>query len=966
MAWDEEVRKKEYPMKIRNAVCYSFSLGFQDAMAHLRLIEPLQQAGIHIINGIENGQPVSELVHNGDIVVVQRDFPRKFDYYQKVIKIARRERKPIVFDLDDLLLFLPENHPDRLAQYYAPSLLPMFQALMEADLVTVATPRLQSVLASYNNNVVVLPNYFDDTLWQLRPPVLKSKDEILTIGYMGGNSHRPDIEYVMPVLLDLIKRYPHKIRFHFWGIQPPAEMLSLPQVELTPHYSYSYKAFSAFFQTQSADIFFAPLVDNLFNRCKSPLKFFEYSALGAPGVFSHLETYSDAVSHGKNGLLASSLDEWTDCLIQLIENDELRFQLATHAQATIRENWLLSQNAFRWNETFESAFEIINSNREQDTHIVSIVRSINPQSFETFQALTAQVAEKEQSVQALAAQVAEKEQALNAIYGSRAWRLIQLLWRVRSRLFPHGSRREKSLFVIFQLVSKLFLQPLRKVRASLVRSRELIRIERWQRFLMKARNRLRPEIRLLYSVSKKVSIVIPNYNGQKYLGECIDSLYHLDFPSEQYEIIVVDNASFDNSREFILSTYPDVVLIQPERNLGFAGGCNLGIKNSRGEYIVLLNNDTVVDVNWLKELVAIADSDKEIAIVGSKLLFKHNPNEIQNAGSYLTSTGDGGDIGFRQPDEGQYDTTREAMAVCGASMLIRRTLIEEIGALDEDFVAYYEDTDLCYRTRLYGKKIVFASKSVVYHVHAATSGEWSPFFTFLVFRNKLLMHLKNSHPGFLLKVLFLYCSQVIYEGLVRGINRKIHIKVLASFAKKLPKFLVKRFYVRFIVKRKSDSRVLRRLTKVKPRVNASSVKKVCIYNAYLPTMGGGENLIAHIIAYINSIFPSASIDILCHETEAFDNSRFAGKDFVQMLEKGFNLSLKNTAVRFVNVDVNQKGFIGRMWYIHKLSSITKEYDLFINNTYASLVPARAKVNIYSCMFPLKFEHSGISFMRLFR
>ena len=516
---------------------------------------------------------------------------------------------------------------------------------------------------------------------------------------------------------------------------------------------------------------------------------------------------------------------------------------------------------------------------------------------------------------------------------------------------------------IFQSVSKLFLWPICKIRIFLVRSREAIGIER---FLLKVKDQLRPGTRLLYSVSTKVSIIIPNYNGQKYLGDCIDSLYRLDFPRDQYEIIVVDNASSDSSKGFILSTYLDVALIQAERNLGFADGCNLGIKNSRGEYIVLLNNDTVVDPNWLKELVAVADSDKEVAIVGSKLLFKHIPHEIQNAGSYLTGRGDGGDMGSHQPDEGQFDTTREVMAVCGASMLVRRTLIEEIGALDEDFFAYYEDEDLCYRTRLYGKKIIFASKSVVYHVHAATSGEWSPLFTFLVFRNKLLIHLKNSHPGFLLKVLFLYCSQVIYDGFVRGINRKTHIKVLVSFTKKLPKFLVKRFCVRFGVKRVSDNRVLLRLTHVKPRVNASLVKKVCVYNAYLPTMGGGENLTAHTIAFINSIFPSASIDILCHETEAFDNSRFSGKEFVQMLEKEFDLSLKNTAIRFENFNVSQKSIISKMWYINKLSSITKEYDLFINNTYSSLVPARAKVNIYSCMFPLKFEHSGVAYMKLFR
>jgi GT2 family glycosyltransferase/glycosyltransferase involved in cell wall biosynthesis len=961
-------------MRIKNAVCYSFSLTGEDPMAHLRLIGPLRQSGINIINGIENDQIIINRVSEGDMVIIQREFPKNFESYEQIIEIARKEEKPVVYDLDDLLLYLPENHPDRQSAYYSSSLLPMFQALMEADLVSVSTPKLRDFVINYNANVAVLPNYFDDHLWQLKPPVLKtSEHEPLTIGYMGGNSHTPDIEYITPVLLDLIKRYPKKIRFQFWGLQPPDEVGSFIQVQWSPVPSYRYKDFATFFQTQTADIFIAPLIDNLFNRCKSPIKFFEYGALGVPGVFSRLETYTDVITHGHNGLLAASLDEWTNCLIQLIEDEELRFHYAKNAQETIRSNWLLSQNSYQWPETYQSVSAKSTKDGVQKDKILNIIKSTNHQLLEsallkesTIQTLDAQVAE-------LSVQVAEKEQSiqvLNArlleIFGSRAWRIVLLISRMRLRLFPHGSFRERSLLFFFQLISNLFLQPLRKIRTFLVRSRESMRIKHLQIFLMNAKNRLFPEIRLLNSVSKKVSIIIPNYNGQKYLGDCIESLNQLNFPREQYEIIVVDNASIDNSREFIISTYPEVVLIQPERNLGFTGGCNLGIKNSRGEYVVLLNNDTVVDVNWLKELVAIADSDKEIAIVGSKLLFKHNPNEIQNAGSYLTSNGDGGDIGFRQPDEGQYDTTRETMAACGASMLVRRTLIEEIGALDEDFVAYYEDTDFCYRTRLYGRKIVIAPKSIVYHVHAATSKEWSPFFTFSVFRNKLLMHLKNSRSGFLLKVLFLYCSQIIYDGLIRGINRKTHIKVLASFAKKLPRFLIKRFYVRFIVKRERDSRVLLRLTKVKPRVNTSSVKKVCIYNAYLPTMGGGENLTAHIIAYINSIFPSASIDILCHETEAFDNSRFAGKEFIQMLEREFNLSLKNTVVRFVNINLNNKNIVGRMRNIHKLSSITKEYDLFINNTYSSSLQAHANVNIYSCMFPSKFEHSGTLLMRLYR
>jgi glycosyltransferase involved in cell wall biosynthesis len=149
-------------------------------------------------------------------------------------------------------------------------------------------------------------------------------------------------------------------------------------------------------------------------------------------------------------------------------------------------------------------------------------------------------------------------------------------------------------------------------------------------------------------------------------------------------------------------------------------------------------------------------------------------------------------------------------------------------------------------------------------------------------------------------------------------------------------------------------------------MEAALVKKVCIYNAYLPTMGGGENLTVHMIAYINSIFPSASIDILCHKTEAFDKSQFAGKEFIQMLERHFDLSIKNTKVRLVNIDFNQKSSLGNLLSLYKLSSLTKEYDLFINNTFSSVVPAHAKVNIYSCMFPWNLDRPVLSLMGLFR
>jgi len=477
---------------------------------------------------------------------------------------------------------------------------------------------------------------------------------------------------------------------------------------------------------------------------------------------------------------------------------------------------------------------------------------------------------------------------------------------------------------------------------------------------------LRCKIDFLQNQSKKVSIVIPNFNGEKLLKDCIDSLYQINFPRDEFEIIVVDNSSSDNSKELVKSNYPDVVLIEADKNLGFAAGCNLGIKWSKGQYIVLLNNDTSVDKEWLNELVIVANNNSDVALVGSKLLYKDNPGVIQNAGSYLTDKGEGGDLGSHQADEGQYESTREVMAVCGASMLLKRTLIEEIGGLDEDFFAYYEDTDLCYRTKLHGKKIIYAPRSVVFHIHAATSGEWSPFFTFLVFRNKILLHLKNSHLALLIKVAFLYCRQIFIDGILRGSNRKTHLKVVTSIIQKFPKFLVKRFFIRFMLKKANDGNVLLRLTKIKPKIKACEVKRVSIYNAYLPTLGGGENQTAHIITYINSIFPSATIELLCHESEAFKKKNFFDKDYIKLLETEFGLSFRNTTMRFIDINTNQKNPFLRIWNNQKLSAITREYDLFINNTHISKLPGQAKVNIYYCMFPVKFERNRFPPIVLFR
>jgi GT2 family glycosyltransferase len=410
-------------MKFYKAVCYSNSLSEEDSLAYLRLIAPLKYSGIEIVNGIENYQVYVDRVLDGDFVIIQREFPKDFPNYQKIRKIAHLERKPVVFDLDDQLFYLPENHPDRHSGRYGLSLLPMYQALIDADLVSVTTPALRDFVKDYNENVVLLPNYLDDRLWNIQKEAKTNLNkEYVTIGYMGGITHKPDLEYLVPVFREINKRYPKRIRFKFWGVKPPEEVMTIPKVEWIPPTTNKYEDFAKFFQTQSADIFIAPLIDTPFNRSKSAIKFLEYSALGIPGVFSRLETYTGIVTHGHNGFLAYSHDEWISSLVELIEDEELRCRLAMNALETTRSNWLLSKKYTVWKDGYESALK----NQSQERRIVAragdLITSLNQQLYEAHKNVesllndhSVKLAENENKISKYISLVAEHEQEIQSI-----------------------------------------------------------------------------------------------------------------------------------------------------------------------------------------------------------------------------------------------------------------------------------------------------------------------------------------------------------------------------------------------------------------------------------------------------------------------------------------------------------------------------------------------------------------------
>ncbi len=379
-----------------------------------------------------------------------------------------------------------------------------------------------------------------------------------------------------------------------------------------------------------------------------------------------------------------------------------------------------------------------------------------------------------------------------------------------------------------------------------------------------------------------VSVVVLNYNGLRFLGDCLGSLARLDYPSDHYEVVLVDNVSKDGSVEVAEKRFPNVRVVRNNRNLGFAGGNNVAMRSATADYVVLLNNDTSVDPHWLSRLVEAAEQDPAAGACTSKLLFQHNrakieltatpfrpgdqgssdqrelgiqvhgarclqvgefrdaeymegfygwepspngafrwsgpratmglrlrrdgapaslrlmasaprpdgspvsvtisfgetvlgswdlsagPTEIeiqlplelvrsatpviQNAGTLVLHDGSGRDRGalvrgtevFQEDDEGQYDRREEVFAGCGAALLLRKAMFEDVGFFDDDFFMYYEDMDLSWRMRRCGWKVVYVPDAVVRHVHAASSVEWSPLFLFHVERNRLLMLSKNA------------------------------------------------------------------------------------------------------------------------------------------------------------------------------------------------------------------------------
>ncbi len=264
------------------------------------------------------------------------------------------------------------------------------------------------------------------------------------------------------------------------------------------------------------------------------------------------------------------------------------------------------------------------------------------------------------------------------------------------------------------------------------------------------------------------TVVIPNWNGLNYLRECLASLKNQDYPD--LKIIVVDNGSTDSSAEFVRSVYPDVKLIINDRNLGFAPAVNQGIKAAESEYIIILNNDTKGEPDWVARLVSAVKDDKSIGMAAPKVLSYADHSIIDSIGGGLYPDGMSRARGRLERDTGQFDQINEVLFPSGCAALYRRSMLDEIGLLDETFYAYGEDTDIGLRGRLAGWKAVFVPESRVYHHYSATTGSASRLKAYLVERNRFWIALKFFPMSML--ILAPYYTFIRYSRVIIGMMRQ--------------------------------------------------------------------------------------------------------------------------------------------------------------------------------------------------
>jgi GT2 family glycosyltransferase len=323
----------------------------------------------------------------------------------------------------------------------------------------------------------------------------------------------------------------------------------------------------------------------------------------------------------------------------------------------------------------------------------------------------------------------------------------------------------------------------------------------------------------------RVTVVIPNWNGERFLRLCLDSLRRQTFPD--FETVVVDNGSSDGSLSLVKRDFPEVQALALEKNRGFSAAVNAGIGASGAELVALLNNDTEQDPGWLAALVRAADEHPEVGFFSSKLVDFHDRRLLDGAGDALRLSGLPYRLGHGEVDRGQFDHPGYVFSACGAAAMYRREMLDDVGLFDEDFVSYCEDGDLSFRAQLAGYRCLYVPDALVYHMGSASTGKRSATATRLGTRNSLSLLVKNLPISAVPHILPFFVPGQLARLLTAAVTGALraHLEGLAGAWQYLPLMLKKRREIQGR-KRVSDARIRGLLRESSLAAAASIVRRL--------------------------------------------------------------------------------------------------------------------------------------------
>jgi glycosyltransferase involved in cell wall biosynthesis/SAM-dependent methyltransferase len=329
------------------------------ACAYLRLTAPLGRLqDCHEIVNL----PVCELVEGqlkieprllatARVLVVQRGMAACLPY-QTLRQAIPNPAVKIIFELDDALTMVPCDHQG--FQYFKSIRPRMEDYLKNADLVTVSTPKLKQLYSHFNDNIEVLPNTVDATVW-LSPERKHTQTEKVSILFSGTITHEHDLALIEKAIERIIQEFPDRVEFLFWG-NAPATLKQFSQVKIVSNFIQKYSDYAGQLKSLSVDLALVPLELIPFNRAKSPIKWLEYSACKIPAIFTNIEAYNQIVEHQKTGWIAQNTTEaWYDAMKTLIQDKALRLRIAENAYRAVLSEHTLRQNANRWLRAYEKA-----------------------------------------------------------------------------------------------------------------------------------------------------------------------------------------------------------------------------------------------------------------------------------------------------------------------------------------------------------------------------------------------------------------------------------------------------------------------------------------------------------------------------------------------------------------------------------------------------------------------------------